>query len=159
MEIKPYSLILNEYEVVEGMVRTGIIPDFYNNNTGILVNRLFRYFYELDADNAIDLLKQELDKLDILYEDECGYAIHISNLEIFYEPLDLEKAGIYKDNGYRTKMVTKAPQNMQYVNDIFGRECVLISIRPEWVEKILNGEKTIEVRRVVVNQLKNLIGV
>ena len=69
MEIKPYSLILNEYEVVEGMVRTGIIPDFYNN-TGILVNRLFRYFYELDADNAVDLLKQELDRLDILYEDE-----------------------------------------------------------------------------------------
>ena len=69
MEIKPYSLILNEYEVVEGIIKTGIIPDFYSN-TGILVNRLFRYFYESDADNAIDLLKRELDKLDIAYDDE-----------------------------------------------------------------------------------------
>lgn len=89
--------------------------------------------------------------------DKKGYAIHISNLEIFYEPLDLEKGGIYKENGYRTKMVTKAPQNMQYVNDIFGRECVLISIKPEWVCKILNGEKTIEVRKSIVNKLKELI--
>lgn len=69
MEIKPYSLILNEYEVVEGIVRTGIIPDFYSN-TGILMNRLFRYFYESDADNAINLLKRELEKLDIAYDDE-----------------------------------------------------------------------------------------
>ena len=69
MEIKPYSLIANEYEVVEGIIRTGIIPDFYSN-TGILVNRLFRFFYELDADNAVNLLKRELDKLDIAYDDE-----------------------------------------------------------------------------------------
>lgn len=69
MKIESHSLILNEKDVVEGIVRTGIIPDFYSN-TGILVNRLFRYFYESDADNAINLLKQELDRLDILYEDE-----------------------------------------------------------------------------------------
>ena len=69
MKIESHSLIANEYEVVEGIVRTGIIPDFYSN-TGILVNRLFRYFYELDKDNAINLLKQELNRLDILYEDE-----------------------------------------------------------------------------------------
>ena len=69
MKIESHSLIANEYEVVEGIVRTGIIPDFYSN-TGILMNRLFRYFYESDADNAIDLLKRELDKLDIAYDDE-----------------------------------------------------------------------------------------
>ena len=69
MEIKSYSLILNEYEVVEEMVHTSTIPDFYSN-TGILVNRLYRYFYELDKDNAVNLLKQELDKLDIAYDDE-----------------------------------------------------------------------------------------
>ena len=70
MKIESHSLVANEFEVVEGIIKTGIIPDFYSNNTGILVNRLFRYFYELDADNAINLLKQELDKLDILYDDE-----------------------------------------------------------------------------------------
>lgn len=69
MEIKPYSLILNEYEVVEEMVHTNTIPSYYSN-VNILVNRLYRYFYEIDSDNAINLLKQELDKLDILYDDE-----------------------------------------------------------------------------------------
>ena len=69
MKIEPYSLILNEYEVVEGIIKTGIIPDFYNN-TGILVNRLYRYFYEVNKEDAVDLLKRELDKLDIAYDDE-----------------------------------------------------------------------------------------
>lgn len=69
MEIKVQNMILNEYEVVEGIIKTGIIPDFYKN-IDILVNRLYRYFYELDKDNAVDLLKQELDKLDVAYEDE-----------------------------------------------------------------------------------------
>ena len=69
MEIKISKLILNEYSVVEEMVRTSTIPQYYNN-IDILINRLFRYFYELDKDNAVDLLKQELDKLDIVYEDK-----------------------------------------------------------------------------------------
>ena len=70
MEIKISKLILNEYSVVEEMVRTSTIPQYYNN-IDILINRLFRYFYELDKDNAVDLLKQELDKLDIVYEDKA----------------------------------------------------------------------------------------
>ncbi len=69
MEIKVQNMILNEYEVVEEMVHTSTIPDFYKN-IDILVNRLYRYFYEMDKDNAVDLLKQELDKLDVAYEDE-----------------------------------------------------------------------------------------
>ena len=69
MEIKIQNMILNEYSVVEEMVHTSTIPDFYKN-VDILVNRLYRYFYELDADNAVDLLKRELDKLDVAYEDE-----------------------------------------------------------------------------------------
>lgn len=118
-----------------------------------------RLGYAINLKPIIEKSCLSLEEMKKYIGDKKGYAIHISNLDIFDEPLDLEKGGIYKDNGYRTKMLTKAPQNMQYVNDIFGRECVLISIKPEWVEKILNGEKTIEVRRVVVNQLKNLIGV
>lgn len=34
-------------------------------------------------------------------------------------------------------------------------EAVLISIRPKWVEKIANGEKTIEVRKTRPKKLKN----
>ena len=29
------------------------------------------------------------------------------------------------------------------------QKCIIISIRPEWVEKILNGEKTIEIRKTM----------
>ena len=69
MEIKVQNMILNEYEVVEEMVRTSTIPDFYKN-VNILVNRLYRYFYEVNKEDAINLLKQELEKLDIAYDDE-----------------------------------------------------------------------------------------
>ena len=57
MEIKVQNMILNEYEVVEEMVRTSTIPQYYSN-VDILINRLYRYFYEGDKVNAIDLLKQ-----------------------------------------------------------------------------------------------------
>lgn len=45
--------------------------------------------------------------------------------------------------------VGKAPQNM--MRFIFNNEeYVLISIRPEWLCKILNGDKTIEIRRKIL---------
>ena len=53
MEIKVQNMILNEYQVVEEMVHTSNIPDFYKN-VDILVNRSYRYFYELDKHNAVD---------------------------------------------------------------------------------------------------------
>ena len=40
------------------------------------------------------------------------------------------------------------------VYDRFGNKYILISIRPEWVCKILNGEKTIEVRKQIIKELK-----
>ena len=81
-----------------------------------------------------------------------GYAIHISNLEIIDRPYDL-----YEWFNKDEKPLTKSPQNMCYCYHWLGDEYILISIRPEWVEKILNGEKTIEVRKSIVNKLKELI--
>lgn len=97
------------------------------------------------------------------------YAIHISNLEIFDEPKELAKhtldnnsdfyikKWIKKFDSFKGSALTKAPQNMFNVYDKDGNHYVLISIRPEWVAKILNGEKTIEVRKSIVNKLKELI--
>lgn len=54
------------------------------------------------------------------------------------------------------KTVEKAPQNMMRVYSNIGRyncQYVLISIRPEWLCKILNGEKTIEVRKKVLKEM------
>lgn len=106
-----------------------------------------------------------------------GYAIHIKNLEIFDKPKKLiyfykrtekvnpdiicslctnypfDKCKECRDN-YDYFNLKRAPQNMMYVYDYLGDKYVLISIRPEWACKILNGEKTIEVRKQVLNCMK-----
>lgn len=88
-----------------------------------------------------------------------GYAIHIKNLHIFDESRELnyyyqlDKKAL-KENEYEVKAITKAPQNMMYCED--GLETkIIISIRPEWLCKILNGEKTIEVRKKVLKEMLN----
>ena len=90
-----------------------------------------------------------------------GYALHLSNVKAFDEPKDIslfytnyciDRYGITSCN-----MLMKAPQNMCRVIDFEGKPYVLISIRPEWLCKILNGEKTIEVRKQILNCLKEMI--
>lgn len=88
---------------------------------------------------------------------DCGYAIHIKNLHIFDKPKEL------KDYYHNASKLEKAPQNMMMVQEItesdkyqgsyLVKDYVLISIRPEWLCKILNGEKTIEVRKKVLKEM------
>ena len=100
-----------------------------------------------------------------------GYAIHIKNLHIYDEPKEL--SDFYKDNetfkyikelwenyglpdkdDYDDVIIKKAPQNMMYAYDKDSpNEYALISIRPEWLCKILNGEKTVEVRKKVLREM------
>lgn len=94
---------------------------------------------------------------------KIGYAIHIKNLTVFDEPKELDEFySIHNVGGMLlTDELKKAPQNMQRVstcdweygtynpNDI----AVLISIQPQWLCKILNGEKTIEVRKKILNNM------
>ena len=51
----------------------------------------------------------------------------------------------------------KAPQNMCNVYDNQGNHYILISIQPQHLCKILNGEKTIEVRKKILNSLKEVL--
>lgn len=68
------------------------------------------------------------------------YAIHIKNLNIYKSPRELSSYSC-----------VRAPQNMQYVYTCYDKnEYILISIQPQWLCKILNGEKTIEVRKKVL---------
>lgn len=113
-------------------------------------------YYEFETKDLFSKSYLRLVDLTDYLQDKNGYAIHISNLQVFDEPLSFDKDYIYKD--YKTnELIEKAPQNMCNVYDRFGNHYVLISIRPEWVCKILNGEKTIEVRKQVVKALKELI--
>lgn len=65
------------------------------------------------------------------------YCWHIENLEAFDEPF------IY---------FGKAPQSWCYA-EFKDERCIIISIKPEWVEKILSGEKTIEIRKTAPKEL------
>lgn len=93
-----------------------------------------------------------------------GYAIHIKNLHIFDEPRELSEYMVYDksyDNMFgwafeeeeKYKPVNKAPQNMMRVWEDLESPRILISIKSEWLCKILNGEKTIEVRKKVLKEM------
>ena len=105
-----------------------------------------------------DIEKSCLNQYD-LYDyllGETGYAIHLSNVKVLNSPLQFKKDFIYKD--YKTNAVfTKAPQNMCNVYDRFGNHYILISIQPQHLAKILNGEKTIEVRKKILNSMKEML--
>lgn len=73
------------------------------------------------------------------------YALHLSNLEVFNNPKDLSDFG-----------VKTAPQNIRKVFDDNGNEYVLISIRPNYLANILNGKKTIEVRKKILKCMGGL---
>ena len=125
-------------------------------------------------DDYYDYMTKTIDE-DILLKRSClnieeletynpKYAIHIKNLHIFDKPKELSEFYSIEEVGGMlfTKPLTKAPQNMQRVS-INNWEYasynpddirILISIRPEWLCKILNGEKTIEVRRKVLKEMK-----
>lgn len=87
-----------------------------------------------------------------------GYAIHIKNLNIFDTPRELKNYKTKKEflGGKQVfwKELKKAPQNMMYCyGKNTGEKYILISIHPEWLVKILNGEKTIEVRKKILKEM------
>ena len=107
---------------------------------------------------------------------KCGYALHIKNLKMVHSPtgsvyasglkmIDRNKENTqavierFKNKNFVAfKYIDKAPQNMCFVlrlnqNEEYYDNYVLISIRPEWLCKILKGEKTIEVRKKVLKEM------
>jgi predicted transcriptional regulator len=105
------------------------------------------------------LMKSCLDLKDILKYTEnidgFGYAIHIKNLHIFDEPKYLDELWAFDKQGLPCK-IERAPQNMRkchIIRPLKAQDYVLISIKPEWLCKILNGEKTIEVRKKVLKEM------
>lgn len=84
-----------------------------------------------------------------------NYAIHIKNLHIFDNPRELYDCLIHpkiEPKYYGCEHLSKAPQNMMYV-ELDDIKYVLISIQTQWLCKILNGEKTIEVRKKVLKEM------
>lgn len=66
---------------------------------------------------------------------------------------DGERLNVWCDrNENWLQPIKKAPQNMMRV-ELDDIKYILISIKPEWLVKILNGEKTIEVRKKVLKEM------
>lgn len=107
----------------------------------------------LRFENEEEILKQsclnELQLRTYLINDE-GYALQIKNLKRIM--LSFNKDCIFK-KPHGNEVITRAPQNMQWCFDRKGNRYALISIRPEWLCKILNGEKTIEIRKKVLKEM------
>ena len=133
--------------------------------------------------NGIEMLEDEyiyyitneqIDKACISYEELLDYgkgkplyAWHIDNLQIVDEPIELGElyvednkhdAIISMTKDFRSmyvfgKPVTKAPQSYQYVY-YKGEKCLLLSVKSEHLVKILNGEKTIEIRKSVPKEVR-----
>ena len=117
-------------------------------DTETLINKSCIDYFKLE-----EYLKPNWSKEDDLQNlDIVGYAIHIKNLHIFDEPKELNW---YYNSQLNT--MSKAPQNMCFAYERVDENeidrIVLISIRPEWLCKILNGEKTIEVRKKVLKEM------
>lgn len=117
------------------------------------------YWYETKTLSENEVLEKSCLTSDELFEylgeDNEGYAIHIKNLHIFDEPRELsEYYRYYSCNHNPIQPIKVAPQNMMYAyNFKVYDEYILISINPEWLCKILNGEKTIEVRKKVLKEM------
>ena len=138
-----YKVEWNKHNIV------GEKPEVYKNEA-VVFERSDKYIDTMFKNKDLQqmcLSPQAL--LDYIKLGDNGYGLHLSNVKVFDEPKELR---YYNDKEYHR--ITKAPQNMMCVYDEDGNKYVLISIRPEWICKILNGEKTIEIRKQIVKELK-----
>lgn len=101
-----------------------------------------------------------------------GYFLHLSNVKVFDKPKDLSEYLIFDGNNTNLNNLKPnqyAPQNMKNVYEFCSdnnilllpkrtlEKRILISIQPQHLVNILNGKKTIEVRKQILNCLKELI--
>jgi hypothetical protein len=82
-----------------------------------------------------------------------GYAYHLKNIKPVYMELGELKRIIGIPQFPCLVGVTKAPQSYMYVY-YKGEKCLLMSVKSKWCEKILNGEKTVEVRKTRAKEIK-----
>lgn len=113
-------------------------------------------YYETKTLQEDDLCKQSCltaDELDDYLKGENSYAIRIKNLNVFNEPKKTSEYNTYNRNGkvhIADIPIYTAPRNMMYAFDYYGNPFVLISVRPELMCKILNGECDIIVKKKVL---------
>ena len=115
------------------------------------INTVGDWFCYENQDEIMEKSKLDVNKFFDYLQGKNGYAIHIKNLTIFDTPKPLQ---LYSSMQEEYKAIEKAPQNMcNAYYDEGTKHYILISIRPEWLCKILNGEKTVEIRKKVLRRM------
>lgn len=143
-----------EVEDIENTIITTVDASHCRLSTNKLTEEeLFKHSC-LSRYEMFDYLKHGFSKAD----EPRGKVIHIKNLHIFDKPKELKechkKDGDFFVNYYVP--IDRAPQNMMRVWLYENGEWVmyiLISIQSQWMCKILNKEKTVEVRKVVLKEM------
>ena len=96
---------------------------------------------------------QELD--DYLYG-EPGYVVHIKNINIFNHPRELsdyEYTRRVKGEPTLRAVLFESPRGMKKII-ANGTDAILISVRPEELCRILNGEQTVIIKKRVLKEMK-----
>lgn len=161
---KPYLkkcnhfMVLSNHEIGnEGITLNGhIVAEFEDNK---VEKQLYKCGSPFPYENKKGTCLTDDELEDYAFQYNIGHApalyyLHINNLKAFDKLLELsdvevsnKNANPYLDDPF--KPLTKAPQNMCYVWHN-GELKVLISIRSPYVCNIMEGIKTIEVRKKVL---------
>lgn len=169
-----YRYYGNKYDVLKDKQHTMPQPDFFMNGKIVAESEcdkveeiVYNGWWNCYADNDSiesnyfdnDLACLSVEKLKNYLGDKNGYALHLSNVKVFDRPKELRNYCKRLPNG-DFQVLGNAPQNMMNVCEIkyLIEDYVLISIQPQHLVYILNGKKTIEVRRKIISPLKNLMG-
>lgn len=151
-EKKPFPH-LNSYNgkiVAECDFEVEEIETYYNNQIykGCRVHTIKTY----NISKLLELSCLNQKQLDDYLGENNGYAIHIKNLNIFDKPKELSEYGT-ETSPIFMKPIAYAPQNMMRCIDVYDNQYILISIRPEYLVRILNKEKTIECRKRILKEM------
>ena len=145
-------------DLIEEIIYVSSLDDEYCMTNSLTPLELCKKTCLSENELAKYLSKRHLKKFD-----DLGYALHLSNVHVFDKPKELSEYWgnhEFKEccSGFIVhQRIKKAPQNMMYCFDDPSDEIVLISIRPEWLAKIIIGKKTIDVRNQILKEMKGLI--
>ena len=107
-------------------------------------------FFTKSVSIPVDFERQTCLNTEQLNSYQPRYALYLENVKKI-EPIPIP-SDIVKEEFCHPK---KAPQNMCYVT-MNGERCVLISIQPQHLANIANGLKDIEVRKSILNEIKEM---
>ena len=142
------SLLNEKNEEIEYFIDNGkIVASFDLNKIDTLKwgrwrnQKIFSYLgFEYEHQDLIEKCLLNWQELEEYGNHKPLYFWHIDNLEVI-EPLKLEDFGL-----------KKAPQSFQYAY-YKGEKVIILSIKSKWVEKIISGRKTIEVRKTAPKEV------